>query len=605
MGPSRSNSRKPACAEAGELFRFDDLKTFDEIYFTQLTELDSEGGERIFSGSSEASLVGEDKVLDDEQIKSLGSIFLKRSNIVCEGIVLASSRLKVVRTRPCGVLGYCLPGKTRLSIDFPIDSPSEKIGFLKRVALSLIRVDSEDEGRATYPINLPAVDEDRCFRYFKSLYLRIRSAGAQFHLTEGQTIFGCLRDHWFVVKACQPACGGLLGPETLIHFNCCKKRIQHVHTVGFELTGNIQNSCDAELKQAIQEYLEGAVPRNMTVGGTIHVPNARKKIGSSSKTDTELARVSDCMTRSTGSPGRYSSSCLNSFDAFSASTLHCRIVSISPESDSGLYLPSSNFFIVNTSGNQLNEDSNGFSHQIPIMTSVSRSSERISRSWIRSLPVQSNESLAMTRDPNSRADRCLLCNSLVCPPTSATNSRLLASFGAFRRSTVVYLCPCGQPVTNGNHPFWSSVDDMAGDPTMSTRPSVVFLSELRQAIGLMPLSDPRSFILRQSLMTFPCLASGSVNFDAADALILMTAPSQLFLRGVSQSRLSQFPICNFSEIKDTAMSRNETQCPICMTRYLDADQLRTLPCLHFYHMTCIDSWFRANTTCPICKHDVS
>ena len=39
---------------------------------------------------------------------------------------------------------------------------------------------------------------------------------------------------------------------------------------------------------------------------------------------------------------------------------------------------------------------------------------------------------------------------------------------------------------------------------------------------------------------------------------------------------------------------------ICMEEYKDQDEIRFLPCMHFYHQDCIDDWLPRNMTCPIC-----
>jgi hypothetical protein len=45
-------------------------------------------------------------------------------------------------------------------------------------------------------------------------------------------------------------------------------------------------------------------------------------------------------------------------------------------------------------------------------------------------------------------------------------------------------------------------------------------------------------------------------------------------------------------------------CAVCMTDFEMGDTLRLLPCLHRYHIECIDPWFKDKTTCPICNQDV-
>jgi len=54
-------------------------------------------------------------------------------------------------------------------------------------------------------------------------------------------------------------------------------------------------------------------------------------------------------------------------------------------------------------------------------------------------------------------------------------------------------------------------------------------------------------------------------------------------------------------------SENESQqdgCRVCLEQFQDGDALRLLPCLHKFHTSCIDQWFKHSSACPICKHSI-
>jgi len=56
------------------------------------------------------------------------------------------------------------------------------------------------------------------------------------------------------------------------------------------------------------------------------------------------------------------------------------------------------------------------------------------------------------------------------------------------------------------------------------------------------------------------------------------------------------------EIDDEATS---PKCRICLEHYEDGDEVKTLPCFHFFHTECIDKWFQFSDECCICKNSLT
>jgi len=199
----------------------------------------------------------------------------------------------------------------------------------------------------------------------------------------------------------------------------------------------------------------------------------------------------------------------------------------------------------------------------------------------------------------SAADFCMRCGSLTLPPQNQG-----------RNSVPIYCCPCGQPVPNSQHAFWISIDRMHRDTNTRLRPSVIFLQELREVIAVMPMEDPRTAVLHSSLHVFTLRPSGEVDFDAADNLVSLIMPEmrqfqrqrdRTAVRRVDPTVLSRFPVSDFASIRADAQERKETECAICIETYDDADEVRILPCFHFFHKSCIDKWLSTANTCPVCK----
>ncbi|KAK9154333.1 hypothetical protein Sjap_001813 [Stephania japonica] len=51
----------------------------------------------------------------------------------------------------------------------------------------------------------------------------------------------------------------------------------------------------------------------------------------------------------------------------------------------------------------------------------------------------------------------------------------------------------------------------------------------------------------------------------------------------------------------TRAREDEMTCTICLEQVKEGELIRSLPCLHQFHATCIDPWLRQQGTCPVCK----
>ncbi|XP_042671219.1 E3 ubiquitin-protein ligase RNF115 [Centrocercus urophasianus] len=47
------------------------------------------------------------------------------------------------------------------------------------------------------------------------------------------------------------------------------------------------------------------------------------------------------------------------------------------------------------------------------------------------------------------------------------------------------------------------------------------------------------------------------------------------------------------------------ECPVCKEDYAVAEQVRQLPCNHFFHGGCIVPWLELHDTCPVCRKSLS
>lgn len=56
--------------------------------------------------------------------------------------------------------------------------------------------------------------------------------------------------------------------------------------------------------------------------------------------------------------------------------------------------------------------------------------------------------------------------------------------------------------------------------------------------------------------------------------------------------------------KEREISGEDAVCCICLARYADNDELRELPCIHVFHVECVDKWLKINASCPLCKTEL-
>uniref|UniRef100_A0A1D1YWC5 E3 ubiquitin-protein ligase At4g11680 n=1 Tax=Anthurium amnicola TaxID=1678845 RepID=A0A1D1YWC5_9ARAE len=56
--------------------------------------------------------------------------------------------------------------------------------------------------------------------------------------------------------------------------------------------------------------------------------------------------------------------------------------------------------------------------------------------------------------------------------------------------------------------------------------------------------------------------------------------------------------------KERMISAEDAVCCICLAKYADNEELRELPCAHFFHKDCVDKWLKINALCPLCKAEV-
>ena len=117
----------------------------------------------------------------------------------------------------------------------------------------------------------------------------------------------------------------------------------------------------------------------------------------------------------------------------------------------------------------------------------------------------------------------------------------------------------------------------------------------------------RRHLLRRHLVEL----QGSAHPQAENMLreFLMGNHSASGRRHTPLSILNQLPVRTLTasevrQIAERGADENLSSCLVCLSDYEADEEVRTMPCLHFFHTVCIDKWLSKSISCPICKFDI-
>ncbi|XP_008219357.1 PREDICTED: RING-H2 finger protein ATL54-like [Prunus mume] len=72
--------------------------------------------------------------------------------------------------------------------------------------------------------------------------------------------------------------------------------------------------------------------------------------------------------------------------------------------------------------------------------------------------------------------------------------------------------------------------------------------------------------------------------------------------GLQQSIINSITVCKYK--KDEGLIEG-AECSVCLTEFQEDETLRLLPkCSHAFHVSCIDTWLRSHTNCPLCRANI-
>ncbi|KAI8530438.1 hypothetical protein RHMOL_Rhmol11G0058300 [Rhododendron molle] len=69
--------------------------------------------------------------------------------------------------------------------------------------------------------------------------------------------------------------------------------------------------------------------------------------------------------------------------------------------------------------------------------------------------------------------------------------------------------------------------------------------------------------------------------------------------GLDEALIKSITVCKYK--KGDGLVEG-TDCSVCLSEFQDDERLRLLPkCSHAFHVTCIDTWLKSHSNCPLCR----
>jgi len=106
---------------------------------------------------------------------------------------------------------------------------------------------------------------------------------------------------------------------------------------------------------------------------------------------------------------------------------------------------------------------------------------------------------------------------------------------------------------------------------------------------------------RDGLTPLELAQPGAFELLAAADAAFAAEEDKLTAQVTSNEALASMRMWRFSGSSSPACGEGG-ECQICLEELAEGDELRTLPCGHFFHTACVDVWLRQKSgSCPTCR----
>mmetsp|Transcript_84530 Transcript_84530/g.154237 ORF Transcript_84530/g.154237 Transcript_84530/m.154237 type:complete len:319 (+) Transcript_84530:143-1099(+) len=104
-----------------------------------------------------------------------------------------------------------------------------------------------------------------------------------------------------------------------------------------------------------------------------------------------------------------------------------------------------------------------------------------------------------------------------------------------------------------------------------------------------------------SVMSFRVTFSCEIDREPSEGTASLTVVEQMPESAAPSVDLDALPLLRCPSGQTTRASG--TSCAICLGAFRRRQELRLLPCKHFFHKKCIDQWLTQRCVCPLCRSD--
>ena len=133
-----------------------------------------------------------------------------------------------------------------------------------------------------------------------------------------------------------------------------------------------------------------------------------------------------------------------------------------------------------------------------------------------------------------------------------------------------------------------------------------------------PLPPRMIYLNPPQMVPVPTVITPATTPVITNGRMVMVTPTQPMINPMNVAVPGQVPnskiknnienITDFveeQELTDSMLEKGKQKnCSICLENYFVGDKIIYLPCFHFFHSKCIQTWMKSSDKCPLCNVEI-